>query len=405
MTTRVVIIGGGFAGLEAAFALRALGRPRFDITVIDRSAYHAFIPSIHLIISGKVTANDIRIPLGPVLGTAGIRFIQDTVTGLDPDRRELITPGAVIPYDYCLISAGATNNFFNLPGAEEFSCRFRTPEDAEKIRTALLGLLGDEKKPCRIAVAGAGTEGVEVIGEVLDLIRAEGREAEVPAGMITIELIEGKSALLPALPAAARAKAEAYLEQQGVLIVAGDRIAEVRRDRVLLESGRVRETSLLIWSAGIQPSPFIRGLNLPKDPWDWLKVTDRLHVPGRERVYGIGDAVSIYTDDGPLSLQRLAYHAQDQARVAALNIAAGEGFGSFVRYEPKNKPQLVSMGSTMGIFSAGDRVSSGPWVVTLKKAVERKHLMTYLTKPLSSALWSRLPGSAVLHRLRTRLPL
>lgn len=179
----------------------------------------------------------------------------------------------------------------------------------------------------------------------------------------------------------------------------------MKNDQVRLESGRVSETSILIWSGGIQPSPFIQGLDFPKDPWGWLKVTNRLHVPGDETVYGIGDGVSIYTDDGPLALQRLAYHAQDQARVAALNIAASAGTGSFVLYEPKSKPQLISIGSGMGIFSAGDRVASGSWVVTLKKAIERKHLMTYLTKPLSSALWSRLPGTAALQRFRIRLPL
>jgi NADH dehydrogenase FAD-containing subunit len=199
--------------------------------------------------------------------------------------------------------------------------------------------------------------------------------------------------------------AEDYLRQHGVTIIAGDRIAGVGKDSVLLESGQKRDVSLLIWSGGIQPSRLVEDLSFPKDPWGWLKVTEYLHVPGDGRVYAIGDAVSIYSDDGPLALQRLAYHAQDQARVAALNIAADAGGGRPVRYEPKNKPQLVSIGDGMGIFSAADRVASGPWVVTLKKAIERKHLMSYLSKPLSSALWSWLPGTAALQRLRARLPI
>lgn len=207
MTNRVVIIGGGFGGLEAAFTLKAIGRG-FDITVVDRSAYHSFIPSIHLIISGKVSAGDIRIPLGPVIRAAGMRFIHSAVSALDARTREVTTADGVIPYDYCLISSGATNNFFNLPGAEQFSCRFRTPEDAEKIRAAVQAVLGEEDAPCRIAVAGAGTEGVEVIGELLDLIRDEGREEELRAGRFTIELIEGKTALLPVflLPSGNRSK-------------------------------------------------------------------------------------------------------------------------------------------------------------------------------------------------------
>jgi NADH dehydrogenase len=404
MTVRVVIVGGGFGGLEAAFALKSLGKSRFDITLIDRSSHHAFIPSIHLIISGKAKCDGIRIQLGPVLGSAGIRFLQDTVSGLDSKKRELITANGTVPYDYCMISSGATNNFFDLPGAEQFAYRFRTPEDAEQIGTALLALLEGDR-PCRMAVAGAGTEGVEVAGEMLDLVHAEGRDEDLKAGRISIELFEGKSALLPGLPAAAGAMAEEYLRKHGVTIVAGDRIAGVGKDSVLLEIGRKHEVSLLVWSGGIQPSRLVEALNLPKDPWGWLKVTQYLHSPGDERVYGIGDAVSIYSDDGPLALQRLAYHAQDQARVAALNIAAHAGGGKLVRYEPKNKPQLISIGDGMGIFSTADRISSGPWVVTLKKVIERAHLMTYLSKPLSSALWARLPGAGILQRLMTRLPI
>jgi NADH dehydrogenase len=404
MAIRVVIVGGGFGGLETAFALKSLGKPRFDITLVDKSAYHAFIPSIHLIISGKVKNSDISIPLGPVLGTAGIRFIRDTAIGCEADKRELITAGGSLPYDYCVISTGATNNFFGLPGAEQFACRFRTPEDAEQIGTALLALLKGDR-PCRMAIAGAGTEGVEVAGEMLDLVHAEGRGEDLKAGRISIELFEGKSALLPGLPVNAGAMAEDYLRQHGVTIVAGDRIAGVGKDSVLLEIGRRHDVSLLVWSGGIQPSRLVEALQFPKDPWGWLKVTEYLHVQGDERMYGIGDAVSIYSNDGPLALQRLAYHAKDQARVAALNIAAHASGRKPVRYEPKNKPQLISIGDGMGIFSSADRIASGPWVITLKKAIERKHLMTYLSKPLSSALWSRLPGANVLHRLRIRLPI
>ncbi len=404
MAIRVIIIGGGFGGLEAAFALKSLGKSHLDITLIDKSGHHAFIPSIHLVISGTARSGEISIPLAPVLGTAGINFIQGEVTGLDQEKREIIVAAQRLPYDYCLVSSGATNNFFDLPGAEQFACRFRTPEDAEEIRTQLLRLLGNEPS-CRVAVAGAGTEGVELIGELIDLIHTEGRGEVLREGRIAILLFEGKSSLLPTLPPAAGRFAEAYFRERGVSIIAGDRIAEVGKESVLLTSGKLLEMSLLIWSGGIQPDRLIRALDLPKDPWGWLKVTDRLHVVGDERVYGIGDAVSIYTDDGPLSLQRLAYHAQDQARVAALNIAAAAGGGRPVRYEPKNKPQLISIGSSTGIFAAGDRVSTGSWVVNAKKAIERTHLMTYLSKPLSSALWSRIPGTALLQRLRTRLPL
>jgi NADH dehydrogenase FAD-containing subunit len=178
MTTRIVIIGGGFGGLEAAFSLTGLLKRSCEITLIDRSAYHSFIPSIHLIVSGKVTADEIRIPLKTVLGAAGMTFVQDEALTVNAEKREVTARGKTIAYDYLVISSGAENNYFGVPGAEEFSHRFRTPEDAERIREKLVRSLAGEAT-CRFVLAGAGTEGVEVAGEVLDLIRGEGREEDL----------------------------------------------------------------------------------------------------------------------------------------------------------------------------------------------------------------------------------
>lgn len=404
MTERVVIIGGGFGGLEAAFSLKELLPRSAEITVINRVERHSFIPSIHLIVSGKSTPAGISIPLKALLGASGIRFVLDEALSVDPAAREVLLSAGRLAFDHLILCSGATNNFFEIPGAEEHSCRFRTPEDAERIHHRLVRLLRSEPI-CRIVLAGAGTEGVEVIGEVLDLVRNEGRGEDLGNGRISVELVEGKGALLPAFPAAVRELAGDYLRKQGVRLIAGDRIAEVLPDRVFLSSGRELRASILIWSGGIQPSGFIKGLPFEKDPWGWLKVNDLLQVPSDRRVYGIGDGVSISTEQGPLSLQRLAYHAQDQARVAALNIAAGISGGNPARYEPRNRPQLVSLGGAMGLFTFGERVSAGPWVVSLKKAIERKHLLAYLSRPLSSSLLSRVPGAGLLRRMRTRLPL
>jgi NADH dehydrogenase len=210
MTTRIVIIGGGFGGLEAAFSLKELLKRPFEITLIDRSPYHAFIPSIHLIVSGKVSADSIRIPLKAVLGAAGMMFVQDEALKVNTEKREVTTNGRTLSYDYLIISSGAENNYFGVPGAQGFSYRFRTPEDADRIRAKLVQALTEEAT-CRFVLAGAGTEGVEVVGEVLDLIRGEGREEDLKAGRIAIDIIEGKTRLLPNFPGKVQDIVEKYL--------------------------------------------------------------------------------------------------------------------------------------------------------------------------------------------------
>lgn len=403
MEQHVVVIGGGFGGLEAAFSLREVLRSSCSITLIDRNAFHFFIPSIHEIVSGKINAESIRIPLAVVLGSAGVRFVQDEVLSLIREKSEIACRSRTLNYDYLVLSAGAENNFFNIPGAEEFARRFRTAENAVRIRSEVVGMLDDPFASCQIILAGGGTEGVEVAGELLDLIRKEGRQDDLQSRRISIDIIEGKKRLLTGFPGEAQDRVEQYLIERGVNIITGHSIVKVQGDAVVLDSGERKSASILIWTAGIQPSQMIRDLPLQKDPQGWVKVTSRLHSPDDGRIYGIGDAVSIYDQEGPLLLQRLAYHAQDQARVAALNISYHIRGRDLIAYSPRTKPRLISVGKDMGIFVQGERVFSGAWVVSLKKAVERKHLTSCLTRPVSSALLAGVPGAGFISRLRMRL--
>jgi NADH dehydrogenase len=397
--TKIVIIGGGFAGLEAAFTLKGLLGSAAGITLIDRSPYHYFIPSIHEIISGKVEAQQIRIPLRTMLGPAGIDFLQEEVLALDSRGHQVSTERAVLDYDYLVLGIGAENNFFNIRGAAERAYRFRSAENAERIRQELARIMTDESRVSTVMIAGGGTEGVEVAGEVVDAVHQGCGRNALLSGRVTIELIEGQDRLLPGFPERVRGFAGEYLMKRGVTLTTGSRIIEVRQDSVVLDGGAIRPVSLLIWTGGIQPPKLITTLSLPKDPSGWLKVNEHLQVFDDDRVYGIGDSISCHRGGEPLRIARLAYHAQDQARIAALNIAnhlEGRGLAS---YAPKNKPQLVSLGRDMGLYIEGDEFHSGAWVVSLKKGIEKQHLLAYLTKPVSGALWSKVPGSELLNRL------
>jgi NADH dehydrogenase len=405
MKKQVIIVGGGFGGLETALSLWNLLKSSADITLIDRNAFHSFIPSIHEIISGKVRPRDIQLPLPLVLSPTDIHFVQDEVVSVDPGKRQVITRSGVMEFDYLVLSCGAEDNFYGVPGVEEFSHRFRSPEDAERIHADVNQLLQDENSSCNLIVAGGGPEGVEVAGELIDLVRKCGREKDLDSGRITIELIEGKARLLSAFPVKAQDFVEEYLSRLGVKILTGSGIVEVQKNKVVLYSGIKRDMSVLIWTGGLQPSRLLRGLPLSKDDQGWLKVTDRLHSPDNDRVYGVGDLMSIYDEKGPVAVSRLAHYALDQALVASLNIYYDIHGRRSVGYAPKVKPQLVSIGKNMGILTRGDSVISGPSVVLLKKLVQMRHLMTYLTKPAFSAISAKLPGAEFRHLLRRRLPI
>ncbi len=404
MRTNVVIVGGGFGGLEAAFSLKSLVDDACAITLIDRKCHHSFIPSIHEISSGKIAARSIQIPLETILAPAGIRFVCDEVTAIDRANRRVTAAAGSLDYDYLVVATGAENNFFGVPGAEEHAFRFRSTDDAARIHEHLALLLAEERNDVHLILAGGGTEGVEVAGELLDLIRDCGRENDLARRKVTISLIEAQQQLLPGFTAAARAFVEDYLRKQGVTIITGQRISAVRADSVALAAGTELPRSMMVWTGGIKPSRLIHGLTLPKDGAGWLIVTDRLHSPADDRLYAVGDIAAIHGPDGPLPLQRLAYHAQDQAVAAGINISYDLRGKDLIRYTPRYKPQLVSVGRDMGIYTRGNAFRAGKWVVGMKKAVERTYLISCLARPLVSGLSRKIPGGDILKRLGLKLP-
>ncbi|SPP99654.1 conserved hypothetical protein [Candidatus Sulfobium mesophilum] len=405
MTENVVIVGGGFGGLETALSLKKLLPSSVRIILIDRSEYHSFIPSIHEVVSGTIRARDIQIPLAVILRIPGIEFVHDEVLSLDVKSKQVFTSSRVLDYDYLVLSSGGETNFSDVQGAGNFSYRFRSPEDAERIHADLCSLLADRNKVCSVIIAGGGPEGAEVAGELLDLIRGYGYRHDLNSGRLTLTLIHDQDNLLPGFPLKAREFSQEYLLQKGLTIVTGHRIDEVQQNLVILDSGVKHSMSMLIWTGGIKPTRLIQQLPLAKDPNGWLKVTDRLHSQDDEYVYGVGDIISIYVNEEPLSLARLAYHALDQALIASMNINSHLQGRRQVGYSPKDKPQLVSLGKEMGICAYKDKFLSGQWVVLLKKVVQARHLMTYLTKTGLSPVTSRIPGSEFRHLLRILSPL
>lgn len=401
MQARILVIGGGFGGLEAAFTLRELLGNSAAVTLLDRSAGHSFIPSIHEIISGRTDPGRIRVPLAAMLGPAGIGFVRDEALSVDTGKRRVLCRERSLPYDYLIVSTGAESNFFGIPGADTISFRFRTPEDAVRIRAELERILREAGR-VRIVLAGGGTEGMEVAGEVADSIRRNGREDDLRGGWVALEVIEGRGRILHGYPDAARVSAEQALAGRGIGILTESRISSVEKDRLFLSTGKDIAFSLLIWTGGIKPSPLLERIPLPKDRDGWLSVTAHLDSPADGRVFGIGDAARVEgSAEGGL---RLAFHAQDQGTVAALNVSAAISGRKPVAYEAREKAQLVSIGGDFGILIRGRRVMTGPWVIGLKKAVERRHLLACLSRPVASRAFSLLPGKRLVHRVLLQAP-
>ncbi|MDX1762898.1 MAG: FAD-dependent oxidoreductase [bacterium] len=404
MKKRIVIVGSGFGGLEVALSLKNLCREEAEITVIDRSPVQAYLPSIHEVISGKVRPGEIEIPLAPIFESAGIAFIEDEVGALEPQARQVMTKAGPQTYDYLVLAVGARINFYNIPGASEYAHAFRNPAQADRIGREVRRILAHEKGASPIMIAGGGFEGVEIAGELLDMIDEAGRLDDLTSGRFTIEVIESADRLLHDCSKRAQDFVEAYLGDKGIKIETGRKISRVEKDRIILDSGEARSMSMLIWTGGIQPLPWIQASNLEKDNQGWIKVTRALHAPQDDRIYSLGDTVTIVTEEGPLPLPRVASHTLDQAAVVALNLYYDLKKLRKINYYPKVKPQLISLGRDMGIVTEKDLFIASSWAARLKKAVEKSHMMTYRSKPYMAALSAKLPGSELRHLFRILKP-
>jgi NADH dehydrogenase len=405
MHPRIVIVGAGFAGLETALSLKSLMKHTADITVIDRNDHQSFLPSIHEVISGKVRPEQIKIPLPSLLKAARIAFLQDEVRAVETNRREVHTAREALQFDYLVLACGAAVRFYQVPGAREFAHAFRTPEQADQIGNAVRTLLEGPRHPARILIAGGGLEGVEIAGELLDLVRKTGRRGALDSGDLSIELIEAAERLLPGCSERVQHFVEDYLENSGARLVRGSAITEIRKDGLSLASGETREMSMLIWTGGIQPPPWIRDIPLAKDTDGWLQVTGRLHSPDDDHIYAVGDIISFTSSEHPQPLAREAHYALDQARVAALNIYCDAKGYRKIGYHPPTKPQAISLGKAMGVLASDTLFYTGPWVVRLKKLVEKRHLVTYRARPYVSRLIEPVPGAEMRHLLRLLMPI
>lgn len=405
MKKKVVIVGGGFGGLASGFSLLELLSSEVDLTLIDKEDVHSFIPSIHEILSGKINAKDIEIPLRVILRSTGIHLIRDEVIAVDLKKRVVEAVDCAVKYDYLVLCCGATNNLYGVKGAQEYAYPFRTLEDAERIHRDLSLILGDHNRKCNIIILGGGTEGVEVAGELIDLIEEGGYRDDISSGRINIKLIQGRACLLPEFSSPAREFVTKYLLEKGVEIITKSRIIRVLKNKIELESGKYLDMSMLIWTGGIKPSKLIDGINLSKDPKGWLKVNEQMHSPDDKRVFGVGDIINIYSKEKYLNLPRLAYHAEDQALIASMNIYYRIKKKKLISFYPKQKPQLISIGKETGILTHSEHFMSGQWVVLTKKTLERYHLRGYLMKSILSPLTNRLPGREFIKFFKTLSPI
>ena len=323
---RVVIVGGGFGGLEAA---RALAKADCQITLIDQRNYHLFQPLLYQVATAALSPSEIAWPLRHVLTRqANVRVVMARATGVDLDARSVATQSGEYAYDYLIVATGAAHSYFGKPEWETYAPGLKSLEDATELRRRVLSAVEEaENAPpeqraalLTFVLVGGGATGVEMAGAVAELARdALSRDfRRIDPGQARVLLVEGGPRVLPALSPDLSAYAERALEGLGVEVRTGAMVTGVDDHGVVLGEQRV-EARTIVWAAGVAASPLAAELAGDHDRAGRAKVSADLSLPSHPEVFVVGDAAAMASNGKPVP--GIAPAAKQAGKHAARQIA------------------------------------------------------------------------------------
>ncbi len=355
---RVVILGGGFAGLHLVRWLeRCLHRGEADVTLIDRNDYHLFTPLLYQVATGELPPHAVAYPLRRATAHAGFSFVKTEAIAVDTEARVVRTADGPFAYEYLVLVPGSITNDYGIPGVREHALPLKLLADAEGVRRRVLDCFESaavERDPVRrrelltFAIIGAGPAGVETAASIRDLMDHSLRpmHRSIDFGReVAIVLVDGSDRVIPQMDPRLGRLAAKRLAQQRVRVLMRTLVTEVRPGSVRMQDGRELRAATIVWAGGVRTHPLVAALAGVPHARDGRVVVDPFfRAGGRQDLLAFGDAAFVEWRGKPLP--QLAQVATLEAPTVAANIA------HIIRGEPaepyrhKPKGDLIALGRT-----------------------------------------------------------
>jgi NADH dehydrogenase len=417
-TTRVLIVGGGYAGVWAGKLLEKRFRKdaTVEITLVDRNHFHTLMTELHEVAAHRVEPESIVVPFRKIFGGRRIAVVQDSISTIDFEAKLAKGDKAEYPFDYVVLGSGAQPEYFGLPGVRQNSFTLWSYQDAIRLRRHLDDVWERalrEADPAKrralltFAVAGSGFTGIELVGELLEYRDAMCRKYHIDRAEVKLAVIEALPSIVPILEDPLRAKAAKYLKRHDVDLLTNTTIVGAEPGAVKFKDGGALATETFVWTCGVMGSNFAGMLDLTKgkcgnrecgiqraqgtcgckdcqfkklnpgvkEKAGRLLVDEYMRSPDYKNVYVVGDNCFFLENGKPLP--QIVEAAHQTAEVAAHNIeVAIGGKGSDKRFKSNFHGFMVSLGGRYGVSNAGGMKTSGFFAMAMKHLINLWYLFS-----------------------------
>ncbi|MFZ0923494.1 MAG: NAD(P)/FAD-dependent oxidoreductase [Candidatus Acidiferrales bacterium] len=357
---RVVVLGSGFAGMQAVVDLERLFRrtPEYEILLISDQNFVLFTPLLPQIASSQIDPRHIAQAVRDVRGRRRFRFLRSVVRSLDLQNRRLETAAGPIAYDSLVIALGSRTNYFNTPGAREHAYDFKTLEDSLVLRERILDLCehadhiadaAERRRLLTIAVVGGGYTGVELLTDLQDFLfnYAARYYRGLTRDSFRLVLIEATDSILGGIHPSLRAHAMKRLGREGIEILYHSRVTSCFEDAVEINGGDKLPVTTVVWTAGVRAHELVEALPAPHDRAGRARVNEYLQLENHPEVFVAGDSAVAPDADAP----QVAPVAIGHGKIAARNIAHRERGEPLEGYRYVSQGMLVSLGTRDAVVS------------------------------------------------------
>lgn len=306
---KVLIIGGGFAGLECA---RKLANDKsFEVTLLDRTNHHLFQPLLYQVATASLAAPDIARSIRQILSdAANVTVLMDEVTEISPSEKSVTgKSGEIYSFDYLVLAAGAKTGYFGNDHWAANSLGLKSLADAQDIRRKILSNLElaemsddpiERERLMTIAIVGGGPTGVELAGACADLIHRSLKSnfRRIDTSKLRVILIENSPEILEHFTPSQSAYAKERLQKLGVEVRNGTRVTDVQKGELLFQDGTSLKAEAIVWAAGIAANPLTKDLGVETDRAGRITPKPDLSVPGHPDIFVAGDLTNMKDREG-----------------------------------------------------------------------------------------------------------